>query len=100
MTKPRTKAELIKMAQDFSDLRFMRGFHYNRTFEGVIAQGRAWSEFEAALRGCGDPQAVAAARQAEIDRMFAWEAFYNERARRWLAEHPVPWISGALAPKS
>lgn len=81
------------MGRDLSDLRFMRGFVYDRSFDDIVSQGRAASEFAAALRDCGNPSAAARARQAEIERMYEWHAFYNERARRWLAEHPVPWIN-------
>jgi hypothetical protein len=75
-----TKDELIQMGRDVSDIRFMRGY-VERTFEDVIAQGRAWSRFRAALRDHPDPQTVADAKQAEIDQMFAWEPFHNGRAR-------------------
>jgi hypothetical protein len=97
MTKPKTRAVLIQMAQDFSDLRFARGLYCERTFQDAIAQGRAWSELEAALRDCEDPESVRAARKAEIERMFAWERFHNDRARCRLDQHPVSWINGALA---
>ena len=60
----------------------LRGFYVERTFEDVIAQGRASSRFRAALRDHPDPQAVADAKQAEIDQMFAWERFHNGRARQ------------------
>ena len=88
-----TKAELIEKGRDLSDLRFMRGFAYDRSFDDIVSQGRAASEFAAALRDCGDSQAAAEARQAEIARMYEWHAFYNERARRWLVENPLPWLT-------
>jgi hypothetical protein len=77
-----TNDALIQMGRDVSDNRFMRGFAIERSFAEVIAQGRAWSRFQAALRDHPDPHAVAAAKKAEIDQMFAWERFHNARARQ------------------
>jgi hypothetical protein len=77
-----TNQELEQMGRDLSDIRYRRGFAIERSYADVIAQGRAWSRFEAALRAHPDPQGVAAAKQAEIDQMFAWEECHNARARQ------------------
>jgi hypothetical protein len=73
---------LIQMGRDLSDIRYRRGFAIERSYADVIAQGRAWSRFEAALRAHPDPRGVAAAKRAEIDRMFYWEEEHNARARQ------------------
>src|SRR5262245_33969033 len=77
-----TNDALIQMGRELSDIRFMRGFAIERSLADVMAQGRAWSRFEAALRDHPDPHAVRAAKQAEIDQMFAWERFHHARARQ------------------
>jgi hypothetical protein len=89
-----TNAELARMGERLADLRCMRGFKCDRSFEDVIQQGRAASQFAGACRDHPDMAGAIKAERAEKRRVLAWSDFYNERGKAYLKANPevCPWI--------